>query len=169
MLLRALTASAIILLVPRLVRAEDVFSHESGVAIATGGAVGMNSDDMAVDYAGNHAMASLNVGYRARFGTEPFLTVGVGLGGHEAVFQTYGAGIRQRFRLGRVEPFVELGIHEVGDEAGLPLAMGGGAGVDLRLGERWFTGATVRHFFSSDSDELGGLDWSGQVQLGVRL
>jgi len=145
------------------------FSHESGLAIDAGGGVGVNSDDLATDYDGNHPIGSLQVGYRLHVGLEGFAMAGVGLGGHEATFGTWGVGLRQRIKLGRVEPFVEAGIYEIGDETSLPLALGVGAGVDVQVSPMIYTGASFGHFFSNDSDETGGLDWSGRGYVGVRL
>lgn len=149
--------------------AGSLFDHDPGLSLDAGGALGINSDDAATDYAGNHPIASLQVAYRMHTGTEAFLTAGLGLGGHEALFRTFGGGLRQRLKLGRLEPFVEAGVYEVGDEVGLEPALGVGAGIDARLSERFYGGVSAGHFFSNDTDEMGGLDWSGRIYLGMYL
>jgi hypothetical protein len=163
------SVGVVLLVAPLVAFADGPLQQEPGVALAVGGAVGVNNDDMATDFEGTHAIVALQIGYRARFGTEGFATAGIGMGGHEAVFQTWGIGVRQRLRFDRVEPFLQLGIHEVGDETNVPLALGLGLGADVRLTRGWFAGASVDRFFSRDSDELGGLDWAVRLQFGIRF
>jgi opacity protein-like surface antigen len=146
-----------------------LFGHEPSLRFDAGAGLGLNSDDMATDFGGGHPMTSLELGYRFHTGTQPFVTAALGLGGHEAVFATYGAGVRQALQLGRLTPFVDLGIYKVGDETNLPAAFGWGVGIEALLGERVYVGASARYFASDDSDETGGLDWGGRLYLGARL
>lgn len=146
---------------PRPVHAEPTLSF--------GGSLGINSDDQAADFVGTHPIVSVHGSYRFRTGTEPFVTGGLGSGGHEAVFAMWGAGVRQRLVLGRFEPYVELGLYEVGDDVRLSLAAGAGLGADVQLTERMFAGARGGHYFTADSDEIGGLDWYAGAYAGFRF
>ena len=139
------------------------------LSLSVGGGVGLNTDDMAEDFDGSHPMTSLAVGYRFRTNTEPFVTGSVGLGGHEAMFTTFGAGVRQHMPLGAVEPHAQVGVYHVGDEVVLAPALGIGGGAQVRLATRFFAGADLDYYFSRDSDEVGGLDWALRLSFGARL
>ncbi|HEY5927289.1 MAG TPA: hypothetical protein VIV11_36630 [Kofleriaceae bacterium] len=142
---------------------------ETPLSLSLGGGVAVNNDDMADDFDGSHAMTSLAVGYRFRTHTEPFVTGGIGLGGHEAMFTTFGAGVRQHLALGAVEPHAQVGVYHVGDEAELGPTLGIGGGAQVRLANRFFAGADLDYYFSRDSDEVGGLEWTLRLSLGARL
>ena len=142
---------------------------EPGFAIQVVGGRGFNTDDMATDFDGGHSIAAVEAAYRLRIGTELALTAGLGAGGHESVFATWGAAVRQRFTLERFEPFATLGVYEVGDDVRLPPALGIGAGFDVRFERRLFAGLEGLHYFSDDSNEIGGLDWSVTAHVGFRL
>ena len=149
--------------------AARLFAHETSLSLDLGGGAAINNDDMAVDLGGSHSMASLQAAYRLKTGTAAFVMGGFVLGGHESMFPSYGAGLRQYFNLGRFEPFLDVGIYEVGDDVRLAPAVGFGAGVDVRLNDRFYTGASVTRFLSADSDELGGLDWLARIYIGARF
>lgn len=142
---------------------------EPGFAVQVVGGRGYNTDDMATDFDGGHSIAAVEAAYRLRTGTELALTAGLGAGGHEAVFATWGAAVRQRLTLDRMEPFVTLGVYEVGDDVRLPPALGVGGGLDVRIERRLFAGIEALHYFSDDSDTIGGLDWSFTAHVGFRL
>lgn len=126
---------------------------------------GVNSDDDAVDFEGTHPYVELQAAYRFSLGTEPFVSLAPGLGGHAAFLLAYGGGIRQRLLLDRVEPYVEGGFFWVGDDGRASMAFATGAGLDVRLGARWSLGASAGHYFSKDDDAVGALDWFVRGQL----
>lgn len=141
------------------------FDLGAGVVLSGGATLGINSDDEATDFTGSHPYLTLQAGYRFSFGTEPFVAAGFGVGGHESLLVAYGGGLRQRVKLGRVEPYVEAGLSFVGDEADTPLALSVGAGLDLRLGPRLSAGIGGGHHFSADGDDRGALDWYARGYL----
>lgn len=137
----------------------------SGLGLGLGPTAGINNDDDAEDFEGTHPEIALQVAYRFALGTEPFVILAPGLGGRSAFRLTYGGGVRQRLRLARAEPYIEGGFFWVGDDARAPIAFAAGAGLDVRLGERWSLGAGAGHYFSEDDDDVGGLDWYVRGQL----
>ena len=145
-----------------------LFADDPGLTLDIGAGAGINDDDMATDFDGTHSIASLLLGYRFHTGTQAFATAGLGVGGHEAIFASYGAGLRQHVQLGRFEPFVDAGLYEVGDGQRLG-ALGLGVGVEARIDDRFYVGASANRFFSADDDEIGGLDWGGRLYVGTRL
>lgn len=127
--------------------------------------------DEALDFAGSHPMLGLGLGYRFRSGTEAFAEGKIGLGGHEAIFTSYSLGLRQRLRLGSVEPFAELALAQVSDSGAGPLAVSAGGGLDFRLNDQWAVGIAGGHYFSDDefSGGYGALDWYARAQLTFRF
>ncbi len=146
-----------------------LFEHATGITATAFAMHGANSDDTAVDF--DHGQyGGLQLGFRFSTGTELLVLGGTSPNiGHERIAYTFGAGVRQRIRLGKFEPFVEATYSYVGDEADSPWALGAGAGIDLRLRRDLAIGLAGGHYFSEDSDELGALDWFGRAQVTWRL
>jgi len=167
--LRSAWLGLVMILVCATAHADSPFAHAPGISLDAGGALAINNDDRATDFDGNHPVASLQLGYRVRIGTEAFATAGLGLGGRSAIFATWGGGVRQRIRLGRLQPFVDLGVYDVAEDARLAPALGIGAGLDVEITDQLYAGASAGHYFSDDSDEIGGLDWSARAYIGTRL
>lgn len=142
---------------------------EPGFAVQLATGRGYNTDEMATDLDGGHAMLAIEAAYRLRTGTELAVTAGFVLGGKESLFPTWGAAVRQRLTLDFVEPFVTLGVYEVGDDVRLAPALGVGGGVDVRINRRVFAGLEVLRYFTDDSDEIGGLDWSAIAHVRYRF
>ena len=152
------------LALPALAAAEP--AHVPGTRLGVSLAGASNVDpDQTIDDA---TYLASDVGYTFAFGTEPFLTAGLGVGGKEGSLITFGAGLRQRFRLGAVEPFLQAGYHYVGDGEPLHLTPGAGAGLDLRLSDRALIGFAITRFFQQQTDQAT-LDTSARAGLTLQL
>ena len=119
------------------------------------------------DFQGRFNYFTVQLGYRFKFGTEPFASLGMGIVGKEGLVGSYGLGLRQRISLGQFEPYAEAGYFSVGDGANQPMTLSIGAGAEYAINERYHLGAGAGHYFSGDRESA--LDWYGRAYLAIGL
>ena len=151
-------------------RADSPLVQKAGITVSGIAQVGVATDDEP-DLHGSNPMAGFELGYRFRTGTEPYVGFALGIGGKEGLVGTGGFGLRQRFKLSLVEPFVEAGFFKVNDGGDGTLSFTIGAGVDFSVTEKLSIGVAGGHYFSNDKIEAssGSLDWYARTQLTYRL
>lgn len=142
-----------------------VLEHERGATVGVASMYGGNRENDFDFFGGTYGL--IQVGYRHSTGTELVLDGGTSPGAaREVVTFTYGATLRQRLRLGPVDPFVEAGFHQAGPNTGDPLTFGYGVGVDVRLPHDLEIGVAGGQFAGEDTRFEPRLDWYLRVQVG---
>lgn len=175
LVLRLFTTSAVLTILCAAAHADPTyFEHEPGITLGFGAMHAANTDDEVADFAhmeqGQYGLIEL--GYR--FATGAQLVLGGGMStniGKEQLAFTFSGSVRQYLRFGRVEPFVEAGIHLAGDEPSDPVVAGVAAGLDWRLPRNNAAiGVAVGHYFSgAEADREGVIDWSARVHATWRF
>jgi hypothetical protein len=157
-------ASTLFALAPTSAHADSPFEGEPGIRLSLG-ITHMENTGPTDDFDPFDETNALipHLGYRFAFGTELFGMAGVGNGGKEGSIH-HGAGVRQHFRFDAVEPFVQLGLFQVGEFDGTPLSPSVGVGVNYWFGENVSLGLAAGHYFSSEEDSA--MDWYYRAQVG---